>query len=193
MRHILLALALSPALLLAQKPSAPPAEAPVKWKTFEEAQAASKKDGKPLMIDVYTKRCGPCKMLDAQTFHDAQTADYINKNFHPVKFDAESQPEVTYNGKVYKNPNYNPAGGMRNSMHELTGAIAPSNGRIAYPTVVYMDKDGKVLAPVQGFWNPEQIEPLLSYFGSGEYKKGTEFDTYRASFKSTRVAPAAKP
>lgn len=186
MRQLILALSFLPLVVFAQNPA--PAKGLVNWKTLEEAQTAAKKDGRPIMIDVYTKWCGPCKMLDAQTFQDPLTAAYINKHFHAVKFDAESQPDVTYNGKVYRNPNYNPAGGARNSMHELTGVIAPSNGRVAYPTMVYMDKDGNVLAPVQGFWNPEQIEPLLGYFGTGEYKKGTEFDSYRAGFKSVRPA-----
>jgi thioredoxin-related protein len=192
MRSLLFSLFLAPALLSAQDH----ADQKVKWTSLEEAQKASAKDGKPLMIDVYTKWCGPCKMLAAQTFMDDETAAYINANFHPVKFDAEGPDPVTYNGKKYENPEFNPAGGMRNSMHQLTGVIAPSNGRIAYPTVVYMDKDGQVLAPVQGFWNAQQIEPLLVYFAEGEYKKGTEFDTFRTGFKSRRKAtpaPASTP
>lgn len=184
MRQLILALSFLPLALFAQNPA--PGKGQVNWKTIEEALAAAKKDGKPIMVDVYTKWCGPCKMLDAQTFQDRYTAEYINKHFHAVKFDAESQPDVTFNGKVYRNPGYNPAGGMRNSTHELTMAIAPAQGRIAYPTVVYMNSEGQVLAPVQGFWNAEQIEPLLGYFGEGEYLKGTEFDVYRASFKSRR-------
>ncbi|HEY0977614.1 MAG TPA: thioredoxin family protein [Flavobacteriales bacterium] len=191
MRHLLSCLALLSIAFTATAQDH--ANDKVKWVSLEAAQAAAKKDGKPLLIDVYTKWCGPCKMLAAQTFNDEQIAAYINANFHPVKFDAEGPDEVTYNGKKYGNPSYNPAGGVRNSMHQLTSAIAPSNGRIAYPTVVYMDKDGKVLAPVQGFWTAEQIEPLLNYFATGEYLKGIEFDTYRATFKSKRKPATATP
>ena len=43
-------------------------------------------------------------MLDANTFHDPQTAAYINAHFHPVKFDAEGGEPAVYNGKTYTNP-----------------------------------------------------------------------------------------
>lgn len=161
-------------------------DALVKWTDIETAQKAAKKDGKPLMIDVHTSWCGPCRMLDANTFHDPQTAAYINAHFHPVKFDAEGGEPAVYNGKSYTNPGYNAAmKGSRNGTHDLTMQIAPVNGRVAYPTIVYMDKDGQVLAPVQGYYTAEQIEPIITYFGDGIYKK-QEFDEFQKSFKSSR-------
>ena len=61
------------------------------------------------------------------------------------------------------------------------------NGRVAYPTLVYMDKDGKVIAPVQGYMTPEQIEPILVYIGDGIYLK-QEFPEFQKTFKSRRTA-----
>jgi thioredoxin-related protein len=74
---------------------------------------------------------------------------------------------------------------MRNGTHQLTMAIAPVNGRVAYPTLVYMDKDGHVLAPVQGYMTPEQIEPLLIYFGD-QLNGKQEFNDFQKAFKSRR-------
>lgn len=185
MRTLLFALLLSPLTLLAQNTS----DALVKWTDLETAQKAAKKDGKPILIDVYTAWCGPCRMLDRNTFQDPQTAAYINANYHPVKFNAEGGEKVVYNGKTYTNPGFNPAmANGRNSTHELTMAIAPVNGRVAYPTLVYMDSEGQVLTPVQGYMTPDQIEPILAYFGDGEYKNGTDFSVFHASFKSKRAA-----
>ena len=182
MRTFLLSLCLAPLALLAQDHS----DALVKWTDIETAQKAAKKDGKPLMIDVHTSWCGPCRMLDANTFHDPQTAAYINAHFHPVKFDAEGGEPAVYNGKTYTNPGYNAAlKGSRNGTHDLTMQIAPVNGRVAYPTIVYMDKDGQVLAPVQGYYTAEQIEPIITYFGDGTYKK-QEFAEFQKTFKSGR-------
>lgn len=172
-----------PLVVAAQQPATTPM---VKWTDLATAQAAAKKDGKPLLIDVYTSWCGPCRMLDANTFHDAQTAAYINANFHPVKFNAEGGDPVVYNGKTYTNPSYNPAmKASRNGTHELTMAIAPVNGRVAYPTIVYMDSQGQVLTPVQGYMVPDQIEPILTYFGSGVYKS-QEFAEFQKTFVSKR-------
>jgi len=167
---------------MAQAPAAPL----VKWTDLATAQAAAKKDGKPLFIDVYTTWCGPCRMLDANTFSDQHTADYINANYHPVKFNAEGGEPVLFNGKKYANPSYDPARkGGRNGTHELTMAIAPVNGRVAYPTIVYMDSEGQVLTPVQGYMTPVQLEPILTYFGDGNYKK-QEFPDFQKTFVSKR-------
>jgi thioredoxin-related protein len=182
MRNLLFTLCLVPSLLLAQDHT----DALVKWTDIATAQQAAKKDGKPLLIDVHTSWCGPCRMLDKNTFHDPQTAAYINEHFHPVNFDAEGGDPAVYNGKTYTNPRYNPSlKGMRNGTHELTMTIAPVNGRVAYPTLVYMDSNGQVLAPVQGYMTPEQIEPILVYFGEGIYKT-QEFPAFQKTFKSRR-------
>ncbi len=182
MRTLLFALCLAPIALSAQDHS----EALVKWTDVATAQKAAKKDGKPLIIDVHTSWCGPCRMLDKNTFHDPQTAAYINSAFHPVNFDAEGPDTVVFNGRTFTNPNYKPElKGMRNGTHELTMAIAPVNGRVAYPTIVYIDSEGQVLTPVQGYMTPEQIEPILHYFGDGAYKK-QEFADFQKSFVSKR-------
>lgn len=182
MRNLLFSIFLAPLALYAQDQS----DALVHWTDIETAQKAAKKDGKPLMIDVHTSWCGPCRMLDKNTFHDPQTADYINTHFHPVKFDAEGSDTILFNGKTYTNPSYNPAmKNMRNGTHQLTMQIAPVNGRVAYPTIVYMDKDGQVMAPVQGYMTPEQIEPILIYFGEKLNGK-QEFPDFQKTFKSKR-------
>ena len=51
----------------------------VSWYSFEEAQELNKKEPKKLLVDVYTKWCGPCKMMMKQTFGNKWIADYINK------------------------------------------------------------------------------------------------------------------
>ena len=182
MRHLLLVFLLAPVLVFAQEPTG----AKVKWTGLEAAQKAAKKDGKPLLIDVHTSWCGPCRMLAANTFMDQQTADYINSHFHPVDFNAEGADTVVYNGQTYTNPSYKPElKNSRNATHQLTMQIAPVNGRVAYPTLAYMDKDGKVLAPVQGYMTPEQIEPILVYIGDGIYLK-EEFPDFQKGCKSRR-------
>jgi thioredoxin-related protein len=61
------------------------------------------------------------------------------------------------------------------------------NGRIAYPTVVYLDSDLNVLAPVQGYMTPDQIEPILVYFGEGHYKT-MDYQTFMGTFKAKWAA-----
>ncbi len=193
MRPLLLTLLLAPALSNAQTPAKPTTatehKSPIHWMSLEEAQAAAKKTAKPLFVDVYTSWCGPCKMLDAKTFQDPKLAAYVNEHFYPVKFNAESGDPVTFKGQKFENPDYNPAmANSRNGTHHLTYQIANVQGRIAYPTVVYLDSDLNVLAPVQGLMTPEQMEPILVYFGEGHYKN-QEYQAFLGGFKSRWTAP----
>ena len=185
MRNLILALALLPLATVAQTTTGKG----IQWLSIEEAQAKAKKAPRPLLIDVYTNWCGPCKMLDRNTFSHPKLADYVNKHFYPVKFNAEGGDAVTWNGEKLENPDFNPANASgRNGTHHLTYRIANVNGRIAYPTIVYLDSELNVLAPVQGLMSPEQMEPILAYFGEGHYKT-QDYQTFMGTFKSQWTTP----
>ncbi|WP_159800953.1 thioredoxin fold domain-containing protein [Flavobacterium sp. MK4S-17] len=129
----------------------------IKWMTLEEALAAQKKAPKPIFMDIYTDWCGPCKMLDKNTFHDKAVVDYISQNFYAVKFNAEGNSEVSYKGKTYKNPNFQPERRGRNAIHEFTLLLKVR----AYPTMMLFDSKGEINEPVVGYYTPEQLLPLL--------------------------------
>ena len=156
--------------------------AQINWMSVEEMEAAMEKEPRKVLMDVYTSWCGPCKMMMKNTFTDPNVIAYINKYYYAVKFNAEGKDEVTFRGNTYKNPNYDPAKAKsRNGTHEFTMAVAPVNGRIAYPTIVYMDEDFAILSPVQGYLKPVQIMPILSYFGENSYKT-TDWQTFSATY-----------
>lgn len=164
--------------LMAQSP------ATVKWMSLEQALEAQKKTPKPIMIDVYTSWCGPCKMLDKNTFQDERVANYLNENFYSVKFNAEGPDSVTYNGITYHNPTYNPNQQGRNGVHEFTMAMGVSS----YPTIFFMDKEGKPLMPLIGYRTPAQIQLYLHLFGEEKYldiQTQQQFEEFEKSFKVT--------
>lgn len=155
----------------------------INWMSFEEALAAQKKDPKKIMMDVYTNWCGPCKMLDKNTFHNKDVVNYVNQHFYAVKFNAEGNDTVAFNGKTYANPGFKEElKNRRNSVHELTRAL----GVRAYPTIVYFDEEGKTIQPIKGYMKPQQIELYLKLFQSDDYKSITtqeEFNDYYLAFK----------
>lgn len=80
------------------------AQETIKWVTFNEALELQKKKPKKIFMDVYTDWCGPCKMLDKQTFHNPDVVKYINEHYYAVKFNGEGNETVAYQGKTYSNP-----------------------------------------------------------------------------------------
>ncbi|WP_170309816.1 thioredoxin family protein [Seonamhaeicola maritimus] len=155
----------------------------IKWVTFEEALELQKKSPKKIMMDVYTSWCGPCKMLDKNTFHNKDVVDYVNENYYAVKFNAEGNEEVNYDGKMFSNPNYKPElANRRNSAHELSRYFQVQ----AYPTIVFLDEKGKLIFPLRGYKTPTQLELYLKMFKADKHKEiqtQEEFNVYYKAFK----------
>ncbi|EDM45047.1 hypothetical protein SCB49_02964 [unidentified eubacterium SCB49] len=173
-RFLILALVLVSGVMSAQK---------INWISMNEALAAQEKEPKLIFIDMYTNWCGPCKMMDRDTFSNADVIDYINKHYYAVKFNAEGDEPVRFNGADYSNPNYDPAkASRRNSMHSFARHV----GVRAYPTVVFINENLEVLTTVKSYRRPQQLELYLKLFAEGDYKalkSQEDFNEYTLNFK----------
>jgi thioredoxin-related protein len=136
----------------------------LKWYTLEEAVSQNKIKKKKILIDLYTDWCGWCKVMDKNTFSNDHVIQYINKNFYPVKFNAETRESITFNNKTY---NY--VGGKGRGYNEL--ALTLCGGRLSYPTVVFIDEDLNVIQPIQGYQEPKDFFKIIRYFGEDHYKQ----------------------
>ncbi len=152
----------------------------INWLTLEEAVEAQKKEPKKIFMDAYTSWCGPCKMLDKNTFHNKDVADFINKNYYAVKFNAEGDETINYKGKTYTNPSFNPNTRGRNSSHQLSGYFAIRS----YPTMLFFDEQANPIAPIIGYKTPRQLELFLKFFEAYETKDINDetWKNYMASF-----------
>lgn len=155
----------------------------INWVTFEEATALQKKNPKKIMMDVYTVWCGPCKMLDRDTFKNPDVVAYVNKHYYAVKFNGEGNAKVTYMDKTFGNPGYDETkASRRNSAHDFARFLQVR----AYPTIAFFDEDLNMIAPITGYQRPQQLELYLKLFKDDEYKKMTsqeEFTKYYKAFK----------
>ena len=146
--------------------SAADTEGELKWYTWEEAVAANKKEPRKIMVDVYTDWCGWCKRMDATTFTDETVSNYMKKNFYPVKLDAEQEEDIVFNGTTFK---FQPYG--RRGAHEL--AIQLLNGRMSYPSIVYLNEKFEIITVSPGYKMPEDIMKELRFVGDEIYKTTT--------------------
>lgn len=151
-------------------------EAEVKWISIEQAYKLSKTNPKKILVDVYTDWCGWCKRMDATTYSNPKIIRYINENYYAVKFDAEQKEEVTILDHTFKF-----VGEGRQGYHEL--AVALLQGKLSYPTTVFLDESFAIIQPVPGYLDAKGIEPILTYFASNKYKD-TEWQEFEKVFES---------
>ena len=158
-------------------------EIKINWMSFEEAVTAQAKQPKKIMMDMFTTWCGPCRMLDKNTFQHKDVASYVNENYYAVKFNAEGDGDIKYKDETFSNPNFDASRKGRNSQHQLAGAF----GVTAYPTIIFLDENADLLLPVKGYHNPKQLEIFLKVFATNAYKNinsKEDFATYQKEFKS---------
>lgn len=96
-----------------------------KTMSFADALKLAKKENKIIFIDAYTSWCGPCKMMSARTFTDANVGQYFNDKFINLKVEMEKDadgPEIARRYKIQ-----------------------------AYPTLLFINGDGKLVHSILGF------------------------------------------
>lgn len=101
--------------------------------SWNEALQLAKKEGKPIFLDISASWCGPCKMLKANTFPDSKVGGFYNSNFINVAVDGEKGEGIELAHK-----------------YKIRG----------YPTLLFLDAEGKVVAQTAGYRNPEQFIEL---------------------------------
>lgn len=145
----------------------------VHWLPFEKAIELNKKNPKKLIVDVYTDWCGWCKHMDKNTYSNKTLADYINKNFYPVKLNAEQKEPVKYNGKTFIfKPDY--------KVHEI--ALNLLQGKMSYPTTVFLDETESILTVIPGYLDVPSVEKVVKFYGDNQYKK-MEWKEFEKKYK----------
>ena len=98
--------------------------------TWDEALQLAEKEGKPIFLDISASWCGPCKRLKANTFPDDEVGEFYNANFINVMVDGEKGEGIELARK-----------------YEIRG----------YPSLIFVDNNGQLIAQTAGYRNPEQF------------------------------------
>lgn len=98
--------------------------------TWDEALLLAKHEAKPIFLDIYASWCGPCKMLKFRTFPNEEVGEFYNANFINVAVDGEKGEGVELARK-----------------YKIQG----------YPSLIYIDANGQLIAKTTGYRNPKQL------------------------------------
>ena len=145
----------------------------IEWLSWEQAVERAAKDENPkkIFVDIYTDWCGWCKRMDKDTFNNPEVANYMKTHFYMVKLDGEGKSDIVHNGKTFK---YIKSG--RRGYHELAAALM--QGRLSYPTTIFMNEKFEMLSPVPGYQKPDAFLKIAKYFGDDIYlsKKWVDYN-----------------
>lgn len=112
------------------------AQTDLKWTKLEDLSDSLKISSKPILFKIETQWCHVCKMMDAKVFTDKKVQKLLMNNYYLVKLDAESKLPMRYNDTTYNYLMYS----VNRGVHQLAKKLAEENGKLAYPTIVVVEK-----------------------------------------------------
>lgn len=93
-------------------------------KDWQSVLTLAKKTHKPIFVDAYTSWCAPCQEMRQTTFKDRHIAARLNAGFVNIAIDVEKGAGIAFADK-----------------YQVT----------AYPTLLFINGDGKIIKRIEGF------------------------------------------
>ena len=120
----------------------------INWYSYDDGIKRIKADSKKGYLHFYTDWCGYCKLMNRQTFSDADVISYMNTNFIPIRIDAEAEKEVAKKYGVYR-----------------------------FPSNWFLAENTEDIAKHPGFIPPKMMLRMLEYINSDSYQS-LQFQEY---------------
>ena len=109
-----------------------PSHSDISWLTdYDAALALARADGKQIVIDFFATWCGPCKMMEQDTFTDEEVQKRV-EDFVALKIDVDQQQDM-----------------------------ARRYGVRGLPTTMVIDAEGQPVATAVGYLDPDRFLKLL--------------------------------
>jgi len=141
-------------------------ESKIAWNEFDTATQTAQLQDKKLFIYFHTDWCSWCKKMETETFANDTVAEYLNNNFIAVTIDAESEKQVTYNGRNM-------------SQQELASTF----GVQGFPSHVFLNQAGEPITLTPGFMPADRFLNVLSYIADDHYQT-MEWEEFMESISS---------
>lgn len=130
----------------------------IKWYSYDEGVALSKKDGKKVFLHFWAEWCTFCMEMKKKTFTNKEVINYLNQNYVPVLVNADKERKITGDYFVRGLP--------------ATFFLTKDGNKIQLPV-----EENRKMSDIPGFLSHETLLQLLRYVNSESYNNMT-FKSY---------------
>lgn len=124
----------------------PAASEKIRWYDYEEGILTAGTTNKPMFLEFFADWCGPCIAMEENTFPDSRVVTEL-KDFVAIKVDTQKRIDIeTKYGVEY------------------------------YPTVVFLDPNGKEISRHIGYLGPEEMVDVIKQSRSQTPKEAAGFE-----------------
>lgn len=91
--------------------------------------------------------------MESEVYTDPGVTDRLDTLYYPVSMNAESRNEVTFDGQVYTEEE-----------------LAQEWGVTSYPSMMFINPDGELVARESGYIDPMTYRQMLDYIGTHAFE-----------------------
>jgi len=125
------------------------------WLAFDAAAEKASKQNKHLIVDIYTSWCGWCRVMERETYGNAEVASFLTDNFVLAKVNGESSAKVHWKGQEFTERQF-----------------ARAVGVTGYPATFFMKPNAELLGGVPGYIKAGDFMVYTRYVATRWYEKG---------------------
>ena len=114
------------------------------WLSIEEAMIKAEEDGRLVIIDIFEVGCQFCRAMNRDVYPAPSTRAVIDRDFHPVKINGNSEETVTFQG-------------VEMTQQEFANSL----GLTAFPFTVIMDHNGTVIDSRRGYMGVQDLTQFM--------------------------------
>lgn len=133
----------------------------VNWVPYDQALSQANTQKKPVYIQFHATWCPYCKKLEQLSYSQPAIQQLLNQAFVPVRL-------TEGDGARYR------VDGQSLSVQDLFLHYQVSG----FPTLVFLEPDGKLIGKIPGYVEPKDFHSLLRYVHSQSYKR-MDFEAFR--------------
>ncbi|MBI1183005.1 DUF255 domain-containing protein [bacterium] len=157
----------------------PAANGEIEWMSLSEAQQRIQQKPKKIFVDLYTDWCGWCTVMDRNVFSHPVIQEKMEKYFYAVKFNAEKEDSLRFNGELYK---LLPRGGR--PLHQWAKKYGSTPQGLSYPTTIYFNESLQLLQTIPGYHDAHTMEMILEFIGGDYPYRGIDWEVFQKTYKS---------